>query len=528
MEVIMQTRREFLRNTSLAVTSLSAISILSAGCAENLASRSSKDKGPNIIFIQCDQLNAKALSCYGGEVNTPNIDRLAKEGVRFTNAACVVPFCSPSRATWVTGMYPHAHGIVANVPYPEKPGPAKRGAQHGITDDDIITEKILNRSGYATSHSGKWHLTGVPSCYPEMYRTQTEYPDEMEPVFAKVRKTDPDKWMDWYKWKLPVTVSDAVKENSKNLKLGIYHDFIAKIGKLELPVEQNWDVRACDKAVEKIKASKGRPFMITCSFNAPHDPNVVPSPYYDMFDPDKITLAENRGVREKRFEKDWSRHIVDALKEPGLREFMRIYYAMVKLIDDQVGRILKTLEKTGRLDNTVIIFTADHGDMMSGHGMVWKSTKAFYDEIVRVPMIIRYPKMFRPQTCDMAVDSTDFMPTILALTGKTIPKQAQGQNLLPYLTGKKSQSKARQYTFSERVNRHRKGLREVAPGTKASFCVRGRGFKYCKYPNQEYLYDLKNDPGEEKTIVNDPAYKDRLEIMRTELTKWLKRTKWTG
>ncbi|MHC4424697.1 MAG: sulfatase family protein [Planctomycetota bacterium] len=514
----MQTRREFLRSTSLALTSLSAMSMPSGGCTEDLTGRSSKRSPPNVVFIQCDQLNAKALSCYGGEVDTPNIERLAKEGVKFSNAVCVTPFCSPSRATWITGMYPHTHGIVANV---------HDTRQQGITDEDITTEKILSNSGYAAHHYGKWHLRTVPSYYPDMYRLEDEYPQEMEPVFTKVRQMDKDKWMDWYQWDLPVTVSDAVKENAKNLKLGIYHDFIAKMGKLELPVEQNCDVRICDKTVDRIRACKDHPFMLTCSFNYPHDPNVVPSPYYDMFDPDKVTLAENRHVREKRFEKDWSRHIVAALKEPGLREFIRIYYGMVKLIDDQVGRILKTLEETGQLENTVIIFTADHGDMMSGHGMVWKSTHSFYDEIVRVPLMIRYPKLFKAQICDMAVDFTDFMPTILALTDRPIPKQAQGQNLVPYLTGQKDLSQARQYAFSERVTRHKQGLRKVAPGTKASFCVRGQGFKYCKYPGQEFLYDLQKDPGEEKDCAKDPLYKDRLDIMRTELANWLKQTNWT-
>ena len=112
------------------------MSMLPGGCTENLTGRSPKGKVPNILFIQTDQLNAKALSCYGGEVDTPNIDRLAKEGVKFTNAACVTPFCSPSRATWITGMYPHAHGIVGNC---------HDSGQHGIGDKDITTEKILNR-----------------------------------------------------------------------------------------------------------------------------------------------------------------------------------------------------------------------------------------------------------------------------------------------------------------------------------------------------------------------------------------------
>lgn len=517
----MQTRRQFLRKASMAAVSVGASSLITGGCEGKLVHETSRKQPPNIVFIQCDQLNAKALSCYGGEVDTPNIDSLAKEGVRFTNAACVTPFCSPSRATWVTGMYPHAHGIVGNVPYSGK-------GQHGITEDDTTTDKILNQSGYSAYHYGKWHLTTELSYYGQMYRNQNQYPKEMEATFAKVAKMDRAKWMKWYAWRLPVTVSDVVKKNSKNLKLGVYHDFIAKIGRLDLPVDQNCDVRVCDKTIDAIKASKDRPFIVTASFNYPHDPNVVPSPYYEMFDPDKVSLSDNSDIREKRFEGDWSRHIVEILEEAGTREFVRIYYAMVKLIDDQVGRIIKSLKETDQLDDTVIIFTADHGDMMSGHGMVWKSTHSFYDEIVRVPLIIRYPKFFKPQTCDMAVDFTDFMPTILALADNPIPKQAQGQNLVPYLTGQKDQSKARQYTFTERVAAHKKGLRKVEPGTKASFCVRGKGFKYCKYPDQEYLYDLRKDPGEQKNVVNDDAYKGRLKKMRTNLKRWLKRTDWTG
>ena len=130
----MRTRRDFLRQASLAVTSLGAMSMRTGRCAENPAARSSPGPTPNVVFIQCDQLNAGALNCYGGQVDTPHIDRLANEGVRFTNAACVTPFCSPSRATWITGMYPHAHGIVGNVPYGGT-------GQQGITDDDITTEK---------------------------------------------------------------------------------------------------------------------------------------------------------------------------------------------------------------------------------------------------------------------------------------------------------------------------------------------------------------------------------------------------
>ncbi len=209
-----------------------------------------------------------------------------------------------------------------------------------------------------------------------------------------------------------------------------------------------------------------------------------------------------------------------------MREFLRIYYGMVKLIDDQVGRVLESLEETGRMDDTVIVFTSDHGDMMGGHGMVWKSTNSFYEEVTRVPLMIRYPKKFKPQVSDIATDSTDLMPTLLGLAGKSIPPSVQGQNLVPFLTGQKNTSQARQFTFSERVRANPQGKRKVLPDTKGSFMIRGKGFKLVRYENgQEYLYDLKNDPGETKDWTDYPAYQAIRKELSTELDNWLKRIK---
>jgi arylsulfatase A-like enzyme len=281
----------------------------------------------------------------------------------------------------------------------------------------------------------------------------------------------------------------------------------------------------CEK-LEELKNSK-EPFMITCSFVWPHDPNVVPSPYYEAFDPKKIKLPENRHVREERFEKNWSREIIRGLGEPGLREFLRIYYGMVKLIDDQVGRILKILDQTGKTDDTIIVFTADHGDMKGGHGMVWKSTNSFYEEVVRVPLMLRYPRMFKPRVSELATDSTDFMPTLLEIVGHPVPEQSQGQSLVPFLTGRRDISKARQYTFSERVRPHPKGLRKVLPGTKGAFMVRGKGFKLIRYEDgRQYLYNLREDPGETRNLADDPKYLSSRKKLAAEMDKWLKRTGW--
>ncbi|KPK37980.1 MAG: hypothetical protein AMJ65_13505, partial [Phycisphaerae bacterium SG8_4] len=371
-----RTRREFLKAAGLATA---------AGVGPGRAGR------PNILFIMCDQLSANALSCYGGPVPTPNIDRIADNGVRFNQATCTTPYCSPTRASIITGMYPHAHGIVLNA------GPRQRG----IDAEDVTTERLLKQTGYETHHYGKWHLEGddLPY-YTDMFRSGVEYKRKTDPFFDQVRGTDRATWMDWYAWALPVEISPAYRRQVEAIgdrwKNKVYADFITKMGRLKMPVEECFDVQVADLTCDRLKALKSsdNPFMITCSFIWPHDPNVVPSPYYEAFDPEQLDLPVNRHVREELFEKDWGREIIAALGEPGMREFLRVYYGMVKLIDDQVGRILETLNETGKADDTVVLFTADHGDMMGGHGMVWKSTRAFYEEIVRVPLLISYPGEF--------------------------------------------------------------------------------------------------------------------------------------
>jgi arylsulfatase A-like enzyme len=302
------------------------------------------------------------------------------------------------------------------------------------------------------------------------------------------------------------------------------------MGRLDLPAEQHFDARFADHAVERLRTLGDEPFLVTCSFIAPHDPNVVPSPYYEMFDLAKIELPANFGVREERFERDWSRRIIAGLGEAGAREFLRIYYAMVKLVDDQVGRILDALEKSGRAKNTIVVFTADHGDMAGGHGMVWKSTSAFYDDVATVPLLIRFPgRIPAGTTASFAANLTDLMPTLLGLAGRPVPDGLQGHNLAPFITGEEDASAAPQYTFSERIVRARRGSRTVPASAGGHFMVRGRGWKYVTYfKGHEYLYHLERDPGETKNLAAEPQFAERKAELRRRLLRWLKDTGYSG
>ena len=486
-------------------------------------------KAPNILLMMCDQLNAGVLGCYGGPVSTPNIDRLAAQGVVFSNASCPTPFCSPSRASLITGLYPHTHGIVCNINRRDYPAIAAPPTEEGIKESDITTEKLLNAAGYSTHHFRDEDLP----YYADMFGEHHEYAELMRSTFERVRDRPQDEWLDWYGWALPTEryapFQQAVHALGNAWEGHPHAEFITKMGRLEFPPEQVFDVLVADRACACLRNAGPEPFMVTASFNYPHDPNVVPSPYYEMFPPDALRLPSNSSTREPRFEGEWSRRVVADLGEVAAREFLRIYYASVKLVDDQVGRILEALEATGRSSETIVIFTADHGDMAGGHGMVWKSTSSFYEDVVRIPLIIRCPGRLKPQRTDLPACLTDLMPTLLGLTGHPVPEHVQGHSLAPFLVGDAEPATAPAYTFSERIPPNPEHTRTVASDVKGAFMVRGEGWKYFCYPSgEEYLYDLAEDPLETTNLAADRACEERKAELQSELHRWLARTAYPG
>lgn len=512
------------------VKSIIVLCLFSACNAPNKnTSIESIPESPNVLIIMCDQLNAKALSCYGGPVSTPNIDRIASEGVQFTSAFATTPFCSPSRASIVTGLYPHQHGVVHNMGSRQN---------EGISIEDETTGKLLNAKGYSTHQYGKWHVESDSLNYLPYYTDQYDYgyqyKDEMYANGTTVRKDDGQDWMNFYNQYWPVEVTPYMRDKRDYLeKIWNNHpnkDFPIKMGRLRLKQEDWIDDKLASLTVEQIRTAveNDKPFMITTSFIWPHDPNFLPNPYYDEINPDSLSMPSTNKP-EDRFENSWSRRMVKGYGDEGLKEFLRIYYGAVKYLDDRVGKILLELENQGILDETLIIFTSDHGDMMGGHGMVWKVNESFYEEIASIPFMVRYPKLIEPDVSEIHVSLVDIKPTILSVTNTMYKEEVAGMNLIPFMTGEKDPSLARKYSFCERIKPDEDGSRTITKETKGSFMVRNNQFKLIVYSDGDrFLYDLKNDPFESFNIIEDLAYKENVLELENALQNWLEETNWQG
>lgn len=478
------------------------------------------DARPDVVLILCDQLSPRFLGCCGAPWRTPNIDRIAAEGVLFREATCPWPVCSPSRASLITGLYPHGHGICHNVMRRDYPAVPSRRGEEGIRSEDVTTEKLLALSGYDTYHAGKWHLTDEDLWYyPEMFREHLEYGRQMSSYFARVRERPPEGWMDWFGWVLPVEVRPEVRAAARGRPL---HAHLDKMGRLLMSPEDLYDVQVADHVIRRLGERRDRPLMVTCSFNAPHPPHAAPAPYYGMVRPEDVPLPPaHLSAPDPRFQGDAAHRVASILGEAGVREFLRIYVALILFVDEQVGRILAAVDRARRTEDTIVVFTADHGDMAGAHGMISKSTAAFYEDVVRVPLMIRYPARVRPGVSSVAASLVDVMPTLLELTGHPPQAQIHGRSLAGHVCGLTRDGP--HYAFSERLPST--GRRRRFVPEQGDFMVRGEGWKYVRYRDGgESLHHLREDPDESRNRIADPGAEEALRRLRGTLAEWLLRT----
>lgn len=361
-----------------------------------------KTKSPNLVYIFADQLRAQSCGYMGDKkAHTPNIDKLAEEGVNFCNAVSVTPLCCPYRASLFTGQHTSSTGMVIN--------------ELRMRTDQKCLAQVLNDAGYKSAYIGKWHLWAKEPKPPDNPGKFHSNP-ENQFVPPGVNRLGFDDYWAAYNFNHRYYKGFYYKDEFKRIDINDYQPDVMT----ELAIDY------IDKATKRTE-----PFNLFVSYGTPHQPwswNNVPEKFSKLFRNLDFPLPLNyeQGSAEywhSRFDRKWWRKNI----EPNLNEYQQIYYAMTANLDWNVGRLLDAIDKQGLRDDTIIVFTSDHGEMFGAHGRVQKNI--FYEEAARIPFLIRWPGNIPPGlTADVCLNTPDIMPTLLSLMEQPIPKSVEGMD----------------------------------------------------------------------------------------------------
>lgn len=438
---------------------------------------------PNILLIMADQLTAIALHAYGNSVcKTPNIDALAAKSAVFANAYCNYPLCAPSRFAMMTGRLPSRIKAYDNAS--EFPAAVPTIAHY------------LRAAGYYTCISGKMHFVGPDQHHGYEDRLTTEiYPADFS-------------WVPSETYLEQERDQNLAEDRHGHAPLGVSSvETIADAGPLARSQQIDYDDEVARRAIQHLydwkRYGDGRPLFMTVSFTQPHDPYVTTRQYWDLYSDEcidepitpPIALDEmDPHSRALYFHYGLNKFDVD---EKIYRRARRGYYGMISYIDEKVGEILQTLENAGCADNTVVIFTSDHGDMIGERGLWFK--KNLFEPSLRIPLIMHDPRESRPTSVKAPVSLIDLLPTLVELGGgstETLVTEVEGSSLIGLI----SEDEPDRTTFAEHID----------GGTVAPRVMVRRGrykFSYSEaYPAQ--LYDLQDDPGEQRNLADVPEYAD--------------------
>lgn len=441
---------------------------------------------PNVLVILTDDQRWDALGCAGHpHLKTPHIDRLAAEGIRFPNAFCTTSLCSPSRASILSGLYAHTHGVVNNfTEYPQ---------------DLPSFPAALQKAGYATAYIGKWHMG--------------EENDEKRPGFDYfVTHKGQGKYFD----------TEFNVDGQRKVVPGYYTHVVT-----ELAI--NWLKRPRDESL---------PFLLMIGHKAPHS-FYVPEPKYEhSFDDVRIEYPRTAFMLDDKpdwFQKrlgtwhgiygplfDFRKKFPDRSPE-AVKDFAamtRAYWGTIRSVDDSVGRLYETLRHMGQLDNTLIVYLGDNGLLNGEHGMVDKRT--MHEPSIRVPLVVRYPGLTptdRPQVIPQMILQVDHAPTILDICGVPPPAKAHGKSWK-----KLAQGDARDWRKSWYYEYNYEKQFPYTPNVRG---VRTDRWKLIRYPHGDggpdrhkgELYDLQADPEESKNLIDDPRHQAKIAELRAELDR---------
>jgi arylsulfatase A-like enzyme len=477
----------------------------------------------NVLFIITDQHRADHLSCSGNRIlKTPNLDRLASEGVRFTNAFCTNPMCMPNRATLITGLYPNVHGIRSNGM---------------ILSEDVptITQTLVKR-GWHTAAFGKLHHQFNVAPYKTYYKSAERFHDWVFPQEGDypVLENFPNPYygyqevetvlghgaclcghyLGWLEERSP-ELAENMRERWKTID-----NFFAVFTEHELPVELYSSAYVTERTNAFLERhSSGdygeKPFYVHCSFPDPHQPVWPPGKYRKMYNPDDIELPKSFNNLENLRNHPYLAPYINVMPGAMLREtteeetkkFIAYTYGILACIDDSIGQILAALEKLGYADNTIVVYTSDHGDLMGDHGMLFKGPST-YMGVLHIPMIWRVPGITKSAVTDAIMSSIDYPKTILNLLGIKLSRQPpdiQGYDMTPVLKEPENLEKQPRdcclIENDEEIGQLYVRLRHLIT----------KDYKLSIYEGQkDYgdLFDRKIDPDELNNLWFDDNYKD--------------------
>lgn len=456
---------------------------------------------PNILLIVSDQQRWDTVSAYGLNdiCRTPHIDGLAQRGVRFDNAFTPTAICSPARASLYTGLYPHKHGVTGN-------GLSIREGVRGLNH-------YLDEAGYRSGYAGKWHADEEkgPSDLGFKGKDFIGYAFPGAGLLPGLQFSPKPKRGNPY--------ADYLQERDFDLPT-VSHRFVGTnpgcqaqemFALHEGPVESSIEYFVAEETIRLIDELNDdeAPFFLWANFWGPHTPCLVPEPYFSMYDPDDI--PEHPSYRETFQDKPYRQQLIErmwGLGEYGWRGFQEItarYYGHVTFIDDMVGRIVNHLEALGIADNTVIVFTSDHGDCMGAHKLIEKG-EFMYDEIYRIPLVVAHPDCQQPGSAN-----EDFwylhelMPSFLDIAGLDVPDALDGDSFLPAMLGDPTPN-GREEVYCV-FHRH------FTVAEQRMVRTRTHQFTF-NSADQGELYDLVADPYQLDNVYGQPEYETvRLDLM---------------
>jgi arylsulfatase A-like enzyme len=514
-------RRAFLKTVGAAVTYFSLPVCISK-------SNANSEKPPNLLFIMTDQQRFDALSYAGNKIlNTPNMDRLAREGAWFENAYTQCAVCTPARASMLTGHTVANTKVISNK---QAYVPEYTGVMPMKTYDEILSE-----NGYECEYYGKWH---TPTFRARIYNNPV--------TAAGIHKTElgPGKKAAYLKYLDPLYPERELKEGELKDTLterpyvpdpidrrfdlknkGLESDI--KVGQSDIhgittiPAAYHISAFEASKTIQALERLKDKSFSITCSFHHPHPPYLAAEKYIKMYPPEKMVppVSINDDMADSPYLKV-KRGTDEKYSDPKMIQyFISEYYALVKEVDDWVGHILDKLDELGLTDNTLVIFTSDHGEMLGSHGMRGKF--CFYEESSHVPMMIRFPGRIKPGTKVKApVSNIDLFATILDYLGMP-PHPSDGSSLRGLVEGTTDENT---YVVTEWLS--------DLQGRPSHMVVKGGWKLMLPDPSakklKKALYNLNDDPHELRNLLADgadsKAYAVKVAELETCFQGWMTRT----